>query len=106
MSVPAEKLKAGAHRKGGPVLMRAKSQKRCVSGQERAVCFLRGSIRIQCSQCSAGLGEFTLSQFLGEESLDLFNGNRAVGVLAVSFPQKPFGVYVCELCLSSSKELG
>ncbi|XP_026012514.1 triple functional domain protein isoform X9 [Astatotilapia calliptera] len=55
MSVPAEKLKAGAHRKGGPVLMRAKSQKRCVSGQERAVCFLRGSIRIQCSQCSAGL---------------------------------------------------
>ncbi|XP_025758049.1 triple functional domain protein isoform X1 [Oreochromis niloticus] len=55
MSVPAEKGKAGAHRKGGPVLMRAKSQKRCVSGQERAVCFLRRSIRIQCSQCVAGL---------------------------------------------------
>ncbi|XP_039461485.1 triple functional domain protein isoform X4 [Oreochromis aureus] len=35
--------------------MRAKSQKRCVSGQERAVCFLRRSIRIQCSQCAAGL---------------------------------------------------
>ncbi|CAI5690106.1 unnamed protein product [Oreochromis niloticus] len=35
--------------------MRAKSQKRCVSGQERAVCFLRRSIRIQCSQCVAGL---------------------------------------------------
>ena len=38
MSVPAEKGKAGAHRKGGLVLMRARRQRRCVSGQEGAVC--------------------------------------------------------------------
>lgn len=38
MSVPAEKGKAGAHRKGGLVLMWAQRQKQCVSGQERAAC--------------------------------------------------------------------
>lgn len=37
MSVPAEKEKAGAHRKGGLVSMRAHRLKRCVSGQARAV---------------------------------------------------------------------
>lgn len=39
MSVPAEKLKAGAHRKGGPVLMRAKSQKLCVGTRESCLFF-------------------------------------------------------------------
>lgn len=38
MSVPAEKGKAGAHRKGGLVLTWAQRQKQCVSGQEGAVC--------------------------------------------------------------------
>lgn len=38
MSVPAEKGKAGAHRKGGLVLTQARRQKQCVSGQARAVC--------------------------------------------------------------------
>lgn len=38
MSVLAEKGKAGAHRKGGLVLMWTRRQKQCVLGQERAVC--------------------------------------------------------------------
>lgn len=38
MSVPAEKGKAGAHRKGGLVLMCAQRQKQCVSEQQRAAC--------------------------------------------------------------------
>lgn len=36
MTVPDEKGKAGAHRKGGLVLMWARRQKQCVPGQERS----------------------------------------------------------------------
>lgn len=50
MSVPAaEKGKAGAHRKGGLVLMWA--QKQCVLGQEGAVCWREFVFWIQYSQC-------------------------------------------------------
>lgn len=38
MTVPDEKGKAGAHRKGDLVLMWAQRQKQCVLGRERAVC--------------------------------------------------------------------
>lgn len=58
----AEKGKAGAHRKGGLVLMWARRQKQCVSGQERAACGRELSLgySIACVQQSWGPGEFTL----------------------------------------------
>ena len=65
MSVPAEKGKAGAHRKGGLVLTWAQRQKQCVSGQEGAVC--GGELSFGYSKASVqqrgGLGEFTVRVF-------------------------------------------
>lgn len=91
MSVPAEKGKAGAHRKGGLVLMWAQRQKQCVSGQERAVCGGERSLgySIASVQQSRGLGEFTVSECFRRDGM--FYGIGTVFCFVIS------STVVCDL---------
>lgn len=87
MTVPDEKGKAGAHRKGGLVLMWARRQKRCVPGRGRAVCGTELSLgySIGSVQQSGGLGEFTVSDCVhdleGEEPLCFMGLGRCIFLL-------------------------
>lgn len=72
MSVPAEKGKAGAHRKGGPVLMRVRRHKLCVRTRESYL-WKGAHFGIQYLQCSAELESRWVWR---EESLDVRRWGR------------------------------
>lgn len=60
MSVPAEKEKAGAHRKGGLELTWAQRQERCVVGTRGSSLWKDARYRIQYRLCSAELQVISL----------------------------------------------